>query len=461
MQIMDIAGIVQQQKDFFRSQETKDIAFRKASLIRLREELIRREKDITDAIYADFRKPEFESVATETGIVFIELDRTLAKLNSWAKPKRVWPVLLNFPASSRIYSEPYGTTLIISPWNYPFQLAMSPLIGAVAAGNTVVLKPSELTSHTAKVISGIITSVFNKDHVCVVEGDAGVAERLLQERWDYIFFTGSVAVGKIVAKAAALNLTPVTLELGGKSPCIIDKTANLELAARRIAWGKFINGGQTCIAPDYIVIDALVKYDFIAHLKNEITRFYGNDPSKSNDFPRIINKRNFDRLKRMIVSENILMGGETDEKTLYISPTLIDNPDPESEAMKDEIFGPVLPVLSFIDEVDIDRILSAYEKPLSFYIFSGNRKFIKRLIRRFSFGGGTVNDTAVHFADHRMPFGGVGFSGIGAYHGRYSFDAFSHKKGITRRYNWLDIPVRYPPYAGNLSLLKFFMKWLG
>lgn len=458
---MDIPILVQRQKDFFKSQQTKNVAFRKDSLRRLREELIKREKDITDAIYADFRKPEFESIATETGIVLIELDRVLAKLNSWAGPRPVLPVLLNFPSSSKIYSEPYGTTLIISPWNYPFQLAMAPLIGAVAAGNTVVLKPSELTSHTTKVISGIISSVFDKDHVCVVEGDAGVAERLLQERWDYIFFTGSVAVGKIVAKAAAVNLTPVTLELGGKSPCVIEKTANLKLAARRIAWGKFINGGQTCIAPDYIVIDALVKDDFVAHLKKEITRSYGNDPSTSNDFPRIINKRNFYRLKKMLVSEKILIGGETDETTLYISPTLVDNPGLESEVMKDEIFGPVLPILSFTDEHDIDRILSAYEKPLSFYIFSGNRKFINRLIKRYSFGGGTVNDTTVHFADHRMPFGGVGFSGTGAYHGRYSFDTFSHKKGITTRYNWLDLKVRYAPYQGKLNLLRFFMKWLG
>lgn len=458
---MDIPGIVQQQRVFFKSQKTKEVAFRKDSLRRLRGELIKREKEITDAIYADFRKPEFESVATETGIVLIELDRTLAKLNSWARPRPVLPVLLNFPACGRIYSEPYGTTLIISPWNYPFQLAMSPLIGAVAAGNTVVLKPSELTSHTAKVLSGIISSVFDKDHVCVVEGDAGVAERLLQERWDYIFFTGSITVGKIVAKAAAVNLVPATLELGGKSPCIIDKTANLKLAARRIAWGKFINGGQTCIAPDYVLIDALVKDDFVVHLKNEITRSYGNDPSKSIDFPRIINKRNFDRLKKMIGSEKLLMGGETNENTLYISPTLINNPGLKSDVMKDEIFGPVLPVLCFNDEDEIDGILSAYEKPLSFYIFSGNRKFIKRLIKRYSFGGGTVNDTTVHFADHRMPFGGVGYSGMGAYHGKYSFDIFSHKKGINRRYNWLDIPLRYPPYAGKLSLLKFFMKWLG
>jgi aldehyde dehydrogenase (NAD+) len=458
---MDITLIVQHQKDFFKSQKTKDVAYRKASLKHLREELMKREKDITNALHFDFRKPEFESVATETMIVIKELDRVLRKLNSWAKPRSVTPVLLNFPSSSKIYNEPYGTILIVSPWNYPFQLALSPLIGAVAAGNTVVLKPSELTPHIGKVISEIISSVFDKNHVCVVEGDASVSGKLLQECWDYIFFTGSVAIGKIVAKAAADNLTPVTLELGGKNPCIIDKTTNIKLAAKRIVWGKFINGGQTCIAPDYILIHYSVKDDFIVHLKTEITHAYGNNPFQSNDYPRIINQRNFNRLKKMIINEKLLMGGETDEQALYISPTLIDNPGLDSEVMKGEIFGPILPILDFTDESDVEKIISAYEKPLALYVFSNSRKFTTRMIRKHSFGGGTINDTTVHFANHRLPFGGVGFSGIGSYHGKYSFDTFSHKKGITRRYNWLDIPVRYAPYDGKLKLLKFFMKWFG
>jgi aldehyde dehydrogenase (NAD+) len=459
--IMDIPTIVQQQKDFFKSQKTKDIAFRKVSLKRLLEEIIKQEKEITDALYADFRKPEFESVATETRIVINEVNRVLRKVNSWAKPISGIPALLNFPSTSRIVNEPYGTVLIISPWNYPFQLAFSPLIGAVAAGNTVVLKPSELTPHTSKIISGIISSVFETNHVCVIEGDAVVAGKLLQERWDYIFFTGSVSVGKLVAKAAAGNLTPVTLELGGKNPCIIDKTANLELAAKRIAWGKFINAGQTCIAPDYILIHESVKEDFIAHLSNEITRAYGKDPFQSNDYPRIINQRNFDRLKEMLVNEKILMGGETNEHALYMSPTLIDSPDLNSEVMKGEIFGPILPILTFAGETGIESRISSYEKPLALYVFSNSRKFTTRMIRRYSFGGGTINDTTVHFADHRLPFGGVGFSGMGSYHGKHSFHTFSHQKGITRRYNWLDIPVRYAPYHGKLGLLKFFMKWLG
>ncbi|MCX6247268.1 MAG: aldehyde dehydrogenase [Bacteroidetes bacterium] len=458
---MDIPAIVQQQKEFFKTQKTKDLSYRKDALRRLRAEVIRREKEITDAIHADFRKPEFESIATETRIVLNDLDHMLRKLNRRAKPHSVFPALLNFPSGSRIYPEPYGTVLIIAPWNYPYQLTLSPLIGAIAAGNTVVLKPSELTPHTSGVISSIVAAVFDKGHVCVVEGDAGVAEKLLNERWDYIFFTGSIQVGKIVAKSAALNLTPFTLELGGKSPCVIDRTANLKLAAKRITWGKFINGGQTCIAPDYILIHSSVKDEFIHSMKNEIKCAYGDDPFKSTDFPRIINLRNFLRLKKMLENERVILGGETDEGSLYIAPTLLDNPGPDSEVMKEEIFGPVLPVLDFDDETGIERIVSAYEKPLSFYVFSNDRKFAGRLIRRYSFGGGTINDTAVHFADPHLPFGGVGHSGMGAYHGKYSFDTFTHLKGITRRYNWPDIPLRYAPYAGKMKLLKFFMKWLG
>jgi len=457
---MEISDLVQHQKNFFNTQKSKSIDYRKKSLQKLREELVRREKDITDALFADFRKPEFEGVATETRIVINELDHAIKKLNSWSKARTVSPALLNFPARGKIYSEPYGTVLILSPWNYPYQLALSPLIGAVAAGNTVVLKPSDLSAHTSQVISEIISSVFEPDHVCVVEGDAIVAEKLLSEKWDYIFFTGSITVGKIVAKAAALNLTPVTLELGGKNPCIIDKTANLKLAAKRIVWGKFINGGQTCIAPDYLLIQEEVKSGFIEFLKQEIRNAYGEDPFQSKDYCRIINQRNFERLKKMLANEQILAGGETDDQTLYVAPTLLDNPALTSEVMRGEIFGPILPILSFSDEFEIDKVVEGYDKPLAFYLFSADRHFIKRMIRRYSFGGGTINDTTVHFADSNLPFGGVGLSGLGAYHGKYSFDTFSHKKGITKRYNWLDISLRYPPYQGKLKLLRFFMRLL-
>ncbi len=456
---MDIPKLIHQQRAFFKAQRTKDISFRKELLKDLRSEISSRENEISDALLMDFKKSEFESYATEIGIVLAELDLVIKNINSWSKPKTVLPTMLNFPSWSKIYKEPYGTVLIIAPWNYPFQLAISPLIGAISAGNTVVLKPSELTPNTSKIITEIIDKVFENDHICSVEGDVSVAQELLEQRWDYIFFTGSVPVGKIVAMSAAKFLTPTTLELGGKSPCIIDESANLKISAKRLVWGKFLNGGQTCIAPDYIIIHEDVKDQFAEHLKQEIKNSYGEDPQKSEDFPRIINNKNFNRLKLMLSNEKLLFGGETDELDLYISPTLIDNPDLDSEVMKDEIFGPILPILSYRSIEEIDQIISRYEKPLSFYVFTTKTEFAQEMIKKYSFGGGVINDTIVHFANHRLPFGGVGHSGIGAYHGKASFDSFSHKKGVVKRYNWLDVPVKYAPYKGKLKTVKFLLKY--
>jgi aldehyde dehydrogenase (NAD+) len=368
------------------------------------------------------------------------------------------PVLLNFPSSSRIYREPYGTVLIIAPWNYPFQLVFSPLIGAIAAGNTVVIKPSEHSAHTSRVVSEIIAAVFEPGHVTVVVGEVAVAAKLLRERWDYIFFTGSIAVGKIVAKAAAEHLTPATLELGGKNPCIVDETAHIALAAKRIVWGKFVNSGQTCIAPDYILVHESVKNDFVEQCKKEITLSYGGNIQQSPDCCRIINERNFTSLEHYILNEKVLFGGTTDKNDLYISPTLLDNPAMDSPVMKQEIFGPILPIITYKTEEELNAIIGSFEKPLALYAFSNRTKFIRRIIADHSFGGGTINDTLVHFANHRVPFGGVGFSGMGAYHGKHSFDTFTFEKGITTRYNWLDLPVRYAPYKGKLKLLKLFMK---
>lgn len=455
---MDITNSILQQKEYFKNQQTKNISFRKKSLQRLKSEIQKKESEIIDALYKDFKKSEFESYATEIGIILAELNLVIKKINAWAKPKTVLPTMLNFPSWSKIYKEPFGSVLIIAPWNYPFQLALSPLIGAVSAGNTVVLKPSELTPHTSAILSQIIENVFDKNHVCSIEGDVSVSQKLLEQRWDYIFFTGSVAVGKIVAKAAANFLTPTTLELGGKSPCIVDETANLKIAARRIVWGKFINGGQTCIAPDYILVHKKVKDKFIHNIKQEIENAYGSDPKNSKDFPRIINSRNFNRLKIMLKNEKISVGGHTDADDLYISPTLINDPSLNSEVMQDEIFGPILPVLTYSSEEEINQVISHYEKPLSFYIFTKNNSFAKKLIKKFSFGGGTINDTIVHFANHRLPFGGVGHSGIGAYHGKLSFDTFTHNKGVTKRFNWLDFPLKYAPYEGKLKTIKFFLK---
>ncbi|MEX6627061.1 aldehyde dehydrogenase [Tenacibaculum salmonis] len=455
---MTISELVQAQKNFFATQQTKDISFRIASLKRLQKELIRRENDIIKALYDDFKKSEYEAVMTETSIVLAELKMAIKNCHSWSKPKRVLPSLLNFPSSAKIYKEPYGTTLIIAPWNYPHQLAFAPLLGAITAGNTVILKPSELTPHVSKVTKEIIEAVFDKNHVAVIEGGIAVSEELLAQRWDYIFFTGSVPVGKIVAKAAAEHLTPITLELGGKSPCIIDETANIPLTAKRLVWGKFLNAGQTCIAPDYLLIHQSVKEKFVKHFKEEIINAYGENPQNSPDFPRIVNTRNFDRLALLLKNENCIIGGKTDRENRYISPTLIDEPSLDSEVMKDEIFGPILPLISYQKEEDFDKIISNYNKPLALYVFTTRNSFTKKIIAKYSFGGGTINDTTVHFANHRLPFGGVGESGIGSYHGKQSFETFSHQKGVVTRKNWLDIPVRYAPYKGKLKQLKTLLK---
>ena len=456
---MNISKIVQAQKSYFAAQQTKDISKRKQLLKNLLAEITKREKDIVAALYADFKKSEYESVMTETSIVISELKRTIKNIKSWAKPQPVMPAFLNFPSSSKIYKEPYGTVLVISPWNYPYQLAFVPLIGAIATGNTVVVKPSELTPNTSKITKEIIETIFETNHVSVIEGGVEVSTALLAQRWDYIFFTGSVSVGKIVAKAAAQFLTPVTLELGGKNPCIIDETANIKLAARRIVWGKLINGGQTCIAPDYLLIHTSVKDKFVEYYQKEVTKAYSENPEESKDYPRIVNQRNFDRLAIMLENENILIGGKTNREDNYISPTLINEPSLDSEVMKGEIFGPISPVLSYNTKDDIHAIISNYEKPLALYVFTGKKRFAKEMIANYSFGGGTINDTTVHFANHNLPFGGVGESGVGAYHGKQTFDIFCHKKGVTKRYNWLDLPVRYAPYNGKLKILKTFMKY--
>ncbi|WP_289046110.1 aldehyde dehydrogenase [uncultured Olleya sp.] len=455
-----IPDLLNAQKKFFKSGQTLEVAYRKKVLKSLLNHLITREQDITEALYKDFKKPEFESVLTETAIVIQDLKHTIKKLSKWAKPKRVFPALLNFPSSDYLYSEPYGNVLVIAPWNYPYQLAIAPLVGAVAAGNTVVLKPSELTPNTSALLSDIIKKVFKPEHVTVVQGGVGTSTQLLHQRWDYIFFTGSVNVGKIVAKAAAPNLTPITLELGGKNPCIIDETANIKLTAKRVVWGKFVNAGQTCIAPDYVLIHHTKKEAFYKAIQHEIELAYGQNPEDSKDLARIINIKNFERLSELLVNQKCKIGGQTNAKYLYIAPTIIDEPKLDSEVMKDEIFGPILPVVSYQDVSDLDLIILSYNKPLSLYVFSTNSAKAKQLIKKYSFGGGCINDTIVHFANHRLPFGGVGNSGIGAYHGQYTFDTFSHKKGIVKKANWLDIPVRYAPYKGKLNTVRKVLKWL-
>lgn len=437
-----------------------DIKYRKACLKKLYRCIKKYENEIFSALYYDFKKPELEVVLTETNIVYSELKAAINNIYSWAKPKRVFPSLLNFPSSDAIYNDPYGNVLIIAPWNYPFQLAICPLIGAVAAGNKVTLKPSELSPNTSSIINKIVSEVFDKNHVEVIEGGIEASESLLTKHWDYIFFTGSVAVGKIIAKIAAENLTPVTLELGGKNPCIVDETANLKLTAKRIVWGKMMNAGQTCIAPDYLLVHHKIKDQLIHFLKEEIQNSFGENPETSNDFARIINHKNWLRQISLLENQKLLCGGESNEATFYIAPTLVDEPNFDSKIMQEEIFGPILPIICYHSQVDIKNYIAKYEKPLSFYLFSKNKEFIRDVIANYSFGGGCINDTVVYFGNNRLPFGGVGHSGMGNYHGKNSFDTFSHKKSISKKATWLDIPLRYAPYKNKLRLLKKLVNWL-
>ena len=437
-----------------------DIKSRKESLKKLLHIITQNEQAIILALYNDFKKPAFEAVLTETNYVISDLKETIKNIDSWAKPKKVMASFLNFPSSDYIYSEPFGNVLILSPWNYPFQLALCPLIAAVAAGNKVTLKPSELTPNTSNIIAKIISETFAVKDVVVITGDATVAANLLSKRWDYIFFTGSVAVGKIVAKAAAENLTPVTLELGGKSPCIVDETANLELSAKRIVWGKIINAGQTCVAPDYILVNHKIKAIFVKLLIEEIEKALGTNPEESPDFARIINLKNWQRQLSLLENQKILLGGQSNRDSLYLAPTLLDEPKMDSLVMTEEIFGPILPLLSYESKADIDKIISSFEKPLSLYLFSQNKLFIDEVLQKYSFGGGCINDTVIHLANNRLPFGGVGNSGMGAYHGKLSFDIFSHKKAIVKRGTWLDLPLRYAPYKDKLKNIQKVLKWL-
>lgn len=449
---------ISDQRDFFRTQQTKELSFRKKTLKKLRREIVRQEDAICEAIYADFKKPKFESLGTETQLVLGELNLALKNLELWARPERVSSPWLNFPSSDKIYKEPYGTVLLIAPWNYPFQLVFAPLIGALAAGNTVVIKPSEITPNTSRIISEIVAAVFEPEHVLVIEGGVSVAQELLAERWDYIFFTGSTHVGKIVYESAAKHLSPVTLELGGKNPCIVDRTAAISQAAKRIVWGKFLNAGQTCIAPDYILVEAAVKNQLVEALKNCIGKAYGTDMEASSDFARVVSPQHYTRLKTMLQGSDILFGGEINDADNYISPTLVNEPDRNSKLMEGEIFGPILPIISYTGEQELYNYLGNYEKPLSTYVFSKSRSFQKKIIKTYSFGGGAINDTMMQYANKSLPFGGVGSSGIGAYHGKNSFDIFSHRKPMVKRGTWLDIPLRYPPYSLSTALAKQFKR---
>lgn len=450
----DIQTVLKSQREYFQSGITKDLAYRADCLKELKSEIIKHEEDIIAAMYNDFKKPPFEVYATEIAMVLQEIKHTLKHLKSWARPFRVKTPYAQFPGKSYVYPEPYGTVLVIAPWNYPFLLAFAPVIGAVSAGNCVVLKPSEYAPNTSKVISGIIWESLPKELITVFEGDKRVSEELLTQRFDYIFFTGSTMVGKLVMQAAAKHLTPVTLELGGKSPCIVDEDADIALAARRIAWGKFVNAGQTCIAPDYILVSKKSKMELLERIQSCIKEFYGDDPLGSPDYARIINKRHFERLKGLMDDKKVVIGGTANEDELYISPTVMEQMTWEDSVMQEEIFGPLLPVMEYDDLSEAISIILKQPRPLALYYFTSNRKNQQRVIKEIPCGGICINDTIMHASTPYLPFGGIGDSGMGSYHGRSGFDTFSHQKSVYRNSTGIDLPFRYPPYEKRLGLIR-------
>ncbi|AEC02116.1 aldehyde dehydrogenase [Sphaerochaeta coccoides] len=454
----DITSMTGKQKEFFLSGKTKEISFRRDKLILLRNAIKEHEKDIYEALRLDLGKAPFEAYVTEVGIVLEEITYALKHLKQWAKPRRVRVPLMHFPSSGSIHAEPYGSVLIMSPWNYPFQLTIVPLAGAIAAGNCAIIKPSEYAFHTSEIIEKIISEIFEESFVSVIRGGREANKSLLNEKFDYIFFTGSPQVGKVVMESAARHLVPVTLELGGKSPCIVDESADIKLSARRIIWGKFLNAGQTCIAPDYLLVHSSVKNDLLNELKASITAFYGQDPLSSKEYPKIISQRHFDRLMNLMESGRIIVGGRSNSSERRIAPTILEDVSWDSPIMQEEIFGPILPILEFTDFHDTLATLSRRPKPLAFYLFTSNRKNEAHAIRTVSFGGGCINDTMIHLSSPRLPFGGVGESGMGQYHGKTSFDTFSHYKSIIKKFNLLDSSsLRYPPFKNRLKLAKKFM----
>ncbi|GHH99079.1 aldehyde dehydrogenase [Neobacillus kokaensis] len=452
------SSLISAQKSFFRTGKTKDVAFRLNALQTLRNAIKQHEEELMQALRADLNKSEFEAYTTEIGFVLEELRYTISHLHSWVKPEKVKTPITHIGSSSYIYSDPYGVVLVIAPWNYPFQLAIAPLIGAIAAGNCAVMKPSELTPKTSEILEKLMSECFPEEYIAVVQGGVETSQGLLNEKFDYIFFTGSVPVGKIIMEAAAKNLIPVTLELGGKSPCIVHEDANLKIAAKRIAWGKYTNAGQTCIAPDYLYLHKNVRDEFLQQLKAAIVELYGSEPLDNPNFTRIVSVRHFERLSAFLNKGEVYVGGKTNPEKLAIEPTVLTEISWDDPIMQDEIFGPILPVLVYSELSEVIEGIHEHPKPLSLYIFSENNSIQEKVLNSVSFGGGCVNDTVYHFASPHLPFGGVGPSGIGSYHGKGSFDTFSHKKSILKQTTRFDIPFRYPNVKNGLKKIKMFMK---
>ncbi len=451
----DFSRIVQDQREFFAAGRTRDVDFRLAALRQLEQWIRANDIDIIRALKADLCKSPFEGYATEIGVVLDEIRFARRHLRGWSRPKTVLTTVKTFPSYGRIYADPYGVALIMSPWNYPFMLTVIPLVAAIAAGNCAVVKPSAYSAASSALIARMCQEVFEPGHVTVVRGGRQENQALLDQRYDVIFFTGSTAVGKRVMQAAARDLTPVTLELGGKSPCIVDETADLRLAAKRIVWGKFINAGQTCVAPDYVLVQASVKNELLKQMAATVKALYGDDPLHSDDYPKIINDKHFQRLLGLMDGLQPYAGGGFDPAKLKIEPTILDAVSWDAPVMGEEIFGPLLPVLTYDTQPEAVRLIGGLPKPLAAYLFSRSRTAVRYFMRHLEFGGGCVNDTVVHLSAPRLPFGGLGESGMGSYHGKAGFDAFTHHKSVLIASTRVDVALRYPPHSAMaLRLLK-------
>lgn len=448
-----------EQQQLFASNKTKDIDFRIGQLKKLKNVLKSNEKLLYQAIYKDFGKSEFETYASELALVYYELNLFIKNLRKWSKRKKVTTGLANFPAKSYIITEPLGNTLIIGAWNYPIQLSLIPVISSLAAGNTVILKPSEVSAHTSSVLKQLINNNFRQGYFAVVEGGADETTELLKLKFDKIFFTGSTNVGRIIYQAAAKQLCPVTLEMGGKSPTIVLADCDIKVSAQRIVWAKFLNAGQTCVAPDYILVDKKIEPEFLEALRQEIEKYHEPNTELSDNYLRIINTNHFSRLYDLIEIEKIYFGGHTDKQERFIGPTVLNNISFEDKIMQEEIFGPLLPVIGFDNLDTAIKAVKARPKPLACYIYSKNKKIIQKLLHEVSFGGGAVNDSVMHLSNSNLPFGGVGFSGIGNYHGKAGLDCFSHQKSILHKPFWLEPKIKYPPYSSfKMKIIKFLME---
>lgn len=455
---MEAKPLVDAQRAYFMKGETFDVRFRLEALDKLKKAIKRHEQDLLEAIQTDLGKSAAEAYMCEVGLTLSEISHFQKHLKCWSRTRIKHTPLTNFASKSMIIQEPYGVVLIMSPWNYPVLLALEPLVGAIAAGNTVVLKPSAYSPATSAVMATMIEDTFAPEYISVVKGGRAENQSLLEQKFDYIFFTGGVQVGKLVMQKAAEHLTPITLELGGKSPCVIDHTANLRIAARRIVFGKWLNCGQTCIAPDYALVEESVHDEFVRLLIEEEKKMYGEDAMQNKNYGKMINRKHFDRVFGLIEQSKVVLGGKADEASLRIEPTILDHVTAEDAVMQEEIFGPILPVLTVKNTQEAYDFIQNRPHPLALYLFTSDKKTEKLFQERVAFGGGCINDTIIHIATNNLPFGGVGNSGMGSYHGKKSFETFSHAKSVVKKYTWLDLPLRYQPYMKwKDAMVRFFL----